>query len=226
MFELPTIMINFKTYEQTTASGAEKLVNYCRSVTDSTGVSITCCPQPADIYRCNQHGVSLLAQHIDVDSAGSHTGKLNIKSLQENGARGSLINHSEDRVSIDIIKQSIELLDNHDMLSVVCVKDVDEAKQVAQLGPDVIAIEPPELIGGDISVTTADPTIISSTVSAVESVNSSIPILCGAGVKTGTDVQKALELGARGVLIASGVTKAKDQLQALQDLASGVNINR
>jgi triosephosphate isomerase len=47
-----------------------------------------------------------------------------------------------------------------------------------------------------------------------------VPVLCGAGVKTGKDVRRALELGAKGVLLASGVVKAKDPRKALQDLVS------
>jgi len=45
-------------------------------------------------------------------------------------------------------------------------------------------------------------------------------VLCGAGVKTGKDVKRALELGAVGVLLASGVVKSKDPKKALQDLVS------
>ena len=47
-------------------------------------------------------------------------------------------------------------------------------------------------------------------------------VLCGAGVKNGKDVSKAIELGADGVLIASGVVKAADWHAALSDLAAGL----
>ena len=46
-------------------------------------------------------------------------------------------------------------------------------------------MEPPELIGGDISVTTADPSIVSDTVAVVKAVNPNVRVLCGAGVKSG-----------------------------------------
>jgi len=54
----------------------------------------------------------------------------------------------------------------------------------------------------------------------VKSVNHAIRVLCGAGIKTGKDVAAALDLGADGVLLASGVVKAKDQAAALRDLVS------
>jgi len=88
------------------------------------------------------------------------------------------------------------------------------------LGPAFIAVEPPELIGGDISVTSADPSIVSDTVAAVKSVNPNVRVLCGAGVKNGEDVAMAIKLGAEGVLLASGVTKANDVDSVLADLVS------
>ena len=96
----------------------------------------------------------------------------------------------------------------------MCIRDR------AKLGPTFIAVEPPELIGGDISVTSADPSIVSNTVAAVKSTNPNVRVLCGAGVKNGADVKKAIELGAEGVLLASGVTKASDVSSVLDDLTS------
>ena len=89
---------------------------------------------------------------------------------------------------------------------------------MAAFAPDFIAVEPPELIGGDVSVTKANPFIIEDTVNSVKDVNKKISVLCGAGVKTGEDVAKALELGADGVLLASGVVKSKDPKATLLDL--------
>ena len=99
---------------------------------------------------------------------------------------------------------------------------IDEARALAALNPTMIAVEPPELIGGDISVTSADPEIISATVAAVKEVNPNVRVLCGAGVKNGADVAAAIELGAEGVLLASGVTKASDPGYVLLDLVSGL----
>ncbi|PNX52570.1 MAG: triose-phosphate isomerase, partial [Thermoplasmata archaeon M9B2D] len=64
--------------------------------------------------------------------------------------------------------------------------------------------------------------IVSTTVKAVRSINTTVKILCGAGVKNGKDVAKAIELGADGVLLASGVVKAKDKEAVLRDLVSGI----
>jgi triosephosphate isomerase len=45
-------------------------------------------------------------------------------------------------------------------------------------------------------------------------------VLCGAGIKSGLDVSKAIELGVSGVLLASGVTKSSNPKEALEDLVS------
>ena len=84
----------------------------------------------------------------------------------------------------------------------------------------MVAVEPPELIGGDVSVTSVDPRIVSDTVEVVNSINPEVTTLCGAGVKNGMDVAKAIELGTSGVLLASGVTKAQDPESVLRDLVS------
>jgi len=220
--KFPTIMINFKTYDQASGYDAEEIVKICDEVIKKTGKSISCCPQAADIYRCAQYNVPILAQHEDTELPGGHTGKITIKSIKENGCDGSLINHSENRISYEKINELVHLLRETDLISVVCVRDVSEAKAVAKLYPDIIAIEPPELIGGDISVTNANPEIISESVKAVHEISEEIIVLCGAGVKTGADVSKAIELGASGVLIASGVTKAKDKKVAVMDLVKGL----
>jgi triosephosphate isomerase len=59
-------------------------------------------------------------------------------------------------------------------------------------------------------------------VRAIQTVGKDVGVLCGAGVKNGRDVAKAVELGAVGVLLASGVVKAKDKRAVLMDLVSGL----
>ncbi len=108
------------------------------------------------------------------------------------------------------------------LLQVVCVDKVDRGQAVAPLKPDVIAIEPPELIGTGIPVSKARPEVVSGAVEAVHSINSDIKVLCGAGITSGEDVNAAMKLGAEGVLVASGVVKAADPYEVLLELAGAV----
>ncbi|MEM3370067.1 MAG: triose-phosphate isomerase, partial [Candidatus Micrarchaeia archaeon] len=59
------------------------------------------------------------------------------------------------------------------------------------------------------------------TINSVHDVNDKIPVLCGAGIKNSEDVRIAIELGARGILVASGITKAKDPKTATLELIKG-----
>ena len=90
----------------------------------------------------------------------------------------------------------------------------------ATFNPDYIAIEPPELIGTGIPVSQAQPEVVEDTVSEVKAINSDIKVLCGAGITTGDDMKAAMDLGADGVLLASGIIKAESPKDALLDLVS------
>ena len=150
--------------------------------------------------------VEVWSQHLDPVGLGGFTGWLEPQTATCSEAhQGSIINHAEHKVALEHVRTLLEMLPDGFPVC-ACAADVDEAKALAALGPTYIAVEPPELIGGDISVTTADPAIVSDTVAAVKAVNPAVRALCGAGVKNGKDVAKALELGAEGVLLASGVT--------------------
>ena len=109
------------------------------------------------------------------------------------------------------------------LLSVVCANSATISAAVAALKPDMLAIEPPELIGTGISVSKAKPEVISHTVNLVKHINAHVTILCGAGITSGEDVVAALRLDTNGVLISSGVVKAKDPYEALLDLAKAIS---
>ena len=131
-----------------------------------------------------------------------------------------MVNHAEHKVDIAHVEDLLSMLAGRiDVCA--CAADEAEARRLAALAPTMIAVEPPELIGGDISVTTADPGIVRGTVDLVKSIDNGIMVLCGAGVKNGDDVAAALRLGAEGVLLASGVTKATDPAEVLTDLIDG-----
>ena len=150
---------------------------------------------------------------------GKYTGHTLPEALVEAGVYGTLLNHSEHQLSLEILEASIIRAREVDLVTVVCVDKVDTAKKIALFEPDAIAIEPPELIGSGISVSTAQPEIVSGSVAAVKSINSNVKLLCGAGITNGDDASAALDLGAKGILVASGVVKASNPYKALLELA-------
>ena len=216
---IPAVVVNFKAYREVDGSGALELARICETVAEESGVCIAVCPPMVELsfVACGV-GIPVLSQNVDPYIQGSATGWATPSMVAATGAVGTLINHSEHRFNDDQISKCVELCKECGLLSMVCAESVRKATDLAHFSPDFIAIEPPELIGGDISVTTANPKVVEDAVHLVKDINKSIALLCGAGIKTGQDVKKALELGADGVLLASGVVKAKDPKAALLDL--------
>jgi len=216
----PLIVVNFKTYESASGRSAEDLAASMEGYSDRNFRMIAVV-SAFDLYSISSkaNNLEVWSQHLDPVGKGSHTGWLEPDSAIYRGAVGTIINHAEHKVSIQHVKDLMQMLPSNFPIC-ASAADVEEAIELAKLNPTFIAVEPPELIGGDISVTTADPSIVSDTVNAVKSVNPRVRVLCGAGVKNGLDVRKAIELGAEGVLLASGVTKAEDVDSVLDDLSS------
>ena len=214
------IVVNFKTYATAYGEAAETLGRMMAEVnTDARMVAVVSAFDLSAVASIE--GLEVWSQHLDPVGKGSYTGWLEPDAALERGAVGTIINHAEHKVSIDDVANLMEMLPDGFPIC-ACAADVEEARALAKLGPTFIAVEPPELIGGDISVTTADPAIVSDTVAAVKEVNPNVRVLCGAGVKNGQDVATAIQLGAEGVLLASGVTKANDPMGVLQDLVSQI----
>ena len=215
----PAIIVNFKAYGEVEKDGAFTLAKACEAASEETGVTISVCPPTVDLSRISKSvSIPVLSQNVDPHAAGSATGWITPSMVKGCGAIGTLINHSEHKIQKSRMEECIELSKGVELITVVCADNVQSAVIAAEFRPDFIAVEPPDLIGGNVSVTTANPRIIEDAVEAVREVNGSISVLCGAGVKTGADVKKAIELGASGVLLASGVVKAKDPKAVLLDL--------
>ena len=222
----PRIVVNAKVYlEATGGLPALSLARACQAEARHIGESIAFAPPLTELGalgRANVAPALLFAQHVDGLSPGVGTGFVTAAMVAEAGAVGSILNHAEHKISAEALASGIARLHEIGLHSLVCADSIAEARTIAKLHPTAIAIEPPELIGGDVSVTNADPSIVRDAVKAVRKVAPATLVLCGAGVKSGADVKAARKLGAHGVLLASGVVKAKDPAAALRDLASGL----
>lgn len=215
----PTVIVNFKAYSEVDGGRALTLALACQKVAQESGINIAVCPPMVELSAVAKSvNIPVLAQHVDARKPGSCTGWVTPSMVAASGSIGSLINHSEHRLVITEIQDTVAMCKNHGLISVVCTDSVATSGAVSFYGPDFVAVEPPELIGGDTSVTEANPEIVRNAVAVVKKIDDRISVLCGAGVKTGLDVKTALELGAEGVLLASGVVKSKDPYSSLLDL--------
>lgn len=219
----PAIVVNFKGYNEVCGEKGISLAKVCSEVASETGKSIVIAPQMVDLGITVQNvNIPVFAQHMDNVKPGSCTGSVTPESVAACGAKGTLLNHSEHRLKLADIEELIQRARSHNLETILCTNNLAVTRAGTVLRPDFVAIEPPELIGGDISVTTADPGIVENAVIEVKKLSAEVGVLCGAGVKTSEDVRKAIELGTQGVLLASGVTKAADPKAVLLDLAAGL----
>jgi len=219
----PIILVNFKTYAEATGRNALNLAKTAEKINQETGVSVGIAPQYVDIAPIAQNvSIPVFAQHIDPVAHGSFTGHVLPESVKEAGAVGTLINHSERRLKLADIDAAITRAQQVGLVTVICSNNSAVSAAVAALKPNMVAVEPPELIGTGIPVSKAKPEVVSGTVELVKHVNPEVIVLCGAGITTGEDVAAALRLGTEGVLVASGIVRAKEPYKALLEFAEAV----
>ncbi|MDH7510179.1 MAG: triose-phosphate isomerase [Methanolinea sp.] len=217
----PFILINLKTYLEASGQRAHSIAGAAQQVAEESGVEIGIAPSYMNIHPLSMHySLPVYSQHVDAALPGANTGAVTVEAIREAGAVGSLVNHSERRLTLADTEAVVSRLREANLVSVVCTNNVATSAAAAALGPDFVAIEPPELIGGNVSVSSANPGIITGTVEAVRRVNPSVRILTGAGIHSGKCVKTAIDLGTDGVLLASGVVKAKAPIAVLRDLVS------
>jgi len=208
------VLVNLKAYPCDPVAVAAA----ASAVADDQDADIAVAPQAAQIAQVAETGVQTWAQHIDGIEHGSHTGSTLAEAAADAGAAGTLLNHSEQRLTVAEIDAGLAAANRAGLDTVVCANNPDQIAAATALGPDAVAVEPPELIGTGTPVSTADPDIVRDAVTAATEVDPSVPVYCGAGISTGADVVAARELGADGVLLASGVAKADDPQAALEAL--------
>ncbi|MGA8275946.1 MAG: triose-phosphate isomerase [Thermoplasmata archaeon] len=218
----PLFILNLKVYPDCLGSPGERIARQVEELGRDAGVPVAIAPATPDLGRVSAAvGIPVLAQHVDLVDAGAHTGFVPPESIRAAGAGGSLVNHSEHPLSAALARATVARLAATGLVAVVCAPSVLTAQRLARAKPAYLAIEPPELIGGDRAVSTARPAVVSDTVEAVRSVAPSVSVLCGAGVHDRRDVRRALELGALGVLVASAVTRARSPRDAIAELLAG-----
>ncbi len=222
-FSEPFLLVNFKTYLEATGKRAVELSRTIEQVANSYNVNVGVAPQFCDIAPiAAQVQVPVFAQHVDPIAPGAHTGHVLAEAVKAAGGSGTLVNHSERTVLTSDIEKSVAHTHEIGLSTVVCAATPALAATVALCKPDMIAIEPPELIGSGRAVSKERPEIVSDAVRKIRAVNHEVGILCGAGVTTGKDVYAALKLGAQGVLVASGVVKAARPEDVMVDFCKGV----
>lgn len=212
MKTLPFLITNFKNHKQSTGKDAQELAKIHNDIQKQTNKKIGICPNNDDLQVATENkNIIIIAQHSDLTS---DNGQFSSKKLKEIGVQGSLLNHSDHRLPTEIIKKTIKELHNEDLFVIICAETPKEVEFFQKLNPDAIAFEPKELIGGDISVATAESKSIKECIKNAKN----IPLYIGAGIKTKKDIEIGLKLGVKGFLASSNICKSNTKTQKLKEL--------
>ena len=221
----PLFVINFKNYQEISGKRSVMLARVAEDVARRSDAKIVVAPPQASLALvASQVRIPVFAQHLDNSDAGSTTGFMVPEVAKSYGISGSLINHSEHRIPLAEIEKLIKKLSMLKMTSVVCARTSNEVKKLASLKPDYVAIEPPELIGSGVAVSKARPGVITRSIRAVNRTNKKISVICGAGIVDGNDVSAAMKLGSSGILVASGIVKARNWSAKIKELADAMAV--
>ncbi len=218
----PIVAINYKAYPTAFGRKGLEIAKQAEEVAKELGgaVEIIVIPPSTELRPIAEAvEIPVFAQHADAVKLGAATGHLPPEIIKDTGASGILLNHSENRIRVDQIDYVVKKARELGLRTLVCANTPQVSASVAALRPDIVAVEPPELIGTGIPVSKAKPEIIIGTVKEVRKVNKDVIILTGAGITKGEDVEAAIRLGTLGVLVASAVMKAENPKQVIKDMA-------
>ena len=219
-------IINFKNYAEVSGEKSIALAKTIQSVSKNRGIEIVLAPpQPCLALVTQNVTLPVICQHLDVGEFGQTTGFFIAEMAKSYGAQGSLINHSEHKLPAETVANLVQILRRLDMISIVCAQTVEEVAMMAEFSPDFIAIEPPELIGSGKAVSKENPTIITNSISAAEDHSRTTKVICGAGITDESDVAAAIDLGAEGILVSSGVIKAQSWYDKISDLVGPMSMD-
>ncbi|MCL4397312.1 triose-phosphate isomerase [Candidatus Parvarchaeota archaeon] len=225
---MKTLIINYKAYKEAFTNGLD-IAKYSDELAKTSDVSIIVSP-PFTLLRDIAKISKTIAQGVNEVDPGAFTGHVTWFELKQAGVAGTLLNHSENRctsskngpVDYVALKMAVDKCAASGMGFFVCVQNLEEAREVLKIKPTGIAYEPPELIGGNVSVSNSKPEIVKEFCTLVKQ-NSESLALIGAGVKGKEDAEKSIELGSDGLLVASGILKTDDYKSVINDLVKGLS---
>jgi triosephosphate isomerase len=176
-------------------------------------------PQYVDIpiLASETENLLIFAQHMDSIVVGRGVGSVLPEAIKAAGASGVMLNHSEKPLSLSEIERTIKRADEVGLATMVCADTLDNVVAIAHLAPNILLAETPELIGvGKREV--GDQLAIPKINDIVWKINPDIRVLHGAGISNGQDVYDIVALGAQGTGSTSGIIKAHDPYQMVEEM--------
>jgi triosephosphate isomerase (TIM) len=187
------------------------------------GVQVIITPQYVDIPAVAQavERVVVFAQHMDSLTPGRGVGSVLPEAVKAAGAQGVLLNHVEKRLSRPELARTMRRAGEVGLATMVCADDVRDAVSIAELAPDVIIVEAPDLIAGGTRDEGSGAAIAEAN-EAIRRVDPTIRVLQGAGINGPQDVYDVTAAGAQGAGSSSAVFTASDPAAMLEAMVGAM----
>jgi triosephosphate isomerase len=183
-------------------------------------VFFTCQLVDAPAIIKNTKNLIVTAQHMDGLYPGPGMGRVLPDALKEVGVRAVNLNHAENPMSFFDISLAQTRASELGLITFVCANSIVDCKMAAQLNPTIIVCEQSELIGSGVI---GDEDYMKSTTRSIKEINNDVLIVQAAGISTGSDVRKVLELGSDGTGAASSIMLSKDRRALLSEMFEVIN---
>jgi triosephosphate isomerase len=204
----PIIVINFKTYKQ--GKSAIELAKQIEKISKDIIIGV----QSSDIYEITKSTkLKVYSQHVDYQEKRKATGFILPEAVKKDKAVGSFLNHSEHKLKFNILKKTIKRCKENKLKTIVFASSIKEAVKIQKLNPDYLIYEPPELVGGKVSVSKAKPELIRKISEKLR-----MKFLVGAGIHNKNDVKIAMKLGASGFAVSSAICEARNPSKKLKEM--------
>ncbi len=225
MRRVPILVINFKVYDTAIGRRALSIGKAAERIYRelSGSVQVIVAPPFTELRALAEAlEIPVFAQHADPFGLGARTGSIPPEAIKEAGARGFIANHSERKLRLDEILFLVKKAKALGLSTLVCAAEPEEAVAISILDPDMIAVEPPELIGTGVAVSRAKPEVVTRSVSLIRRYNDRVVLLTGAGISSAEDAEAAILLGTSGVLVSSAVMKSEEPGEVMGSMAKAM----
>lgn len=215
------LITNFKSYEESLWNLWINLALIHQKVRAESQKDIRIAGHPIDlrllINACQD--LPIISQWADLADYWAYTWKILPVKLKKIWCSWVLLHHSENRIhDYDTLHKIIAKCNEYGLDTIVCAENIEEWVKISTMWATYIAIEPPELIGWNVSISKANPEIIEEAISQIWNNR----VIVWAWIKTPEDIIIAKKLWVAWILLASGITKAKDPYLTLKNLANAL----
>lgn len=193
------------------------------ALSEEHGVDVILTPQFVDIPDIARamRRVRVFAQHMDPIHPGRGIGSVLPEALSAAGATGVLLNHAERRISRGELARTMQRAAEVGLATMVCADNVADATEVALLGPDVIIVEEPSLIGTGMVMGRATSAVMEIN-AVIKHVSPTIRVLQAAGIGDEQDVYDVIAAGAEGTGSTSAIFCAAHPAAMLEAMIKAV----